>query len=83
MDYKNATEFRKNLFASLEKIVEFEEVMTVTTKKGNAVIMSEKEYKGLMETLSLLGQPGFLERIKEVEEGKEDDFVEINAEKGL
>jgi prevent-host-death family protein len=49
----NVTNFRRNLFGYLNKTVEFNDVFTVTTKNGDAVIMSKEEYDGLMETLYL------------------------------
>ena len=36
----------------------YNDVINVNTKKGNAVIMSEEEYNGLMETLHIAAVPG-------------------------
>lgn len=49
----NATNFRKNLFALLEQTVRFNEPVNVSTKEGNAVLVSEQDYNSLMETLYL------------------------------
>lgn len=59
------TNFRQNAFAYVEAAVKFNDVINVTTKNGNAVLMSEEEYNGLMATLELMREPGFVESIKE------------------
>ena len=51
------TSLRKNLFGYISQAVEFNEVINVNTKNGNAVIMSEDDYNGLMETLYLSSNP--------------------------
>ena len=49
----NITNLRKNLFDYINQAVEFNDVINVNTKAGNAVIISEEDYNGLMETLYL------------------------------
>lgn len=53
MTNTNITNLRKNLFEYVNQAVEYNDVINVNTKNGNAVIMSEEEYNGLMETLLL------------------------------
>lgn len=53
----NITNLRRNLFGYISQAVEFNEVINVNTKKGNAVIISEDDYNGLMETLYLSSNP--------------------------
>ena len=53
----NITHLRKNLFGYINQAVEFNEVINVNTKIGNAVIISEDDYIGLMETLYLSSNP--------------------------
>ena len=53
----NITNLRRNLFGYISQAVEFNEVINVSTKNGNAVIMSEDDYNGLMETLYLSSNP--------------------------
>ena len=47
----NITNFRKDIFGLLEQTVKYNEPINVKTKDGNAVIISEEDYNGLMETL--------------------------------
>lgn len=70
MPITNISVLRKDLFNSIDKVIEFNETITVNTKKGNAVIVSEEEYNSMLETIYLVSQPGLLEKIKKGE--KED-----------
>ncbi|MGN1410244.1 MAG: type II toxin-antitoxin system Phd/YefM family antitoxin [Eubacteriales bacterium] len=53
----NITNFRKNLFSLFEQTIRWGEPINVSTKSGNAVIISEEEYNGMVETLNLLSDP--------------------------
>lgn len=59
----NITNFRKNIYELLEQTVKFNEPVNVTTKDGNAVVLSEEDYNGLMETLNLSSNPTMKEKI--------------------
>jgi len=61
----NITNFRKNIFAVLEQTIKFNEPVNISTKDGNAVILSEEDYNGLIETLHLSNLPGMKEKITE------------------
>lgn len=60
----NATNLRNNLFSYLESAIEYNDVINVNTKKGNAIIISEEEYNGLLETLYLISNPEMKERLE-------------------
>ena len=53
----NITNFRKNIFSLLEQTIKYNEPVNISTKEGNAVIISEEEYNGLMETVYLSSIP--------------------------
>jgi len=53
----NATSFRKDMFKLLEQTIKYNEPVNVSTKDGNAVILSEEDYNGLMETMYLSSMP--------------------------
>ncbi|MBT9173650.1 MAG: Antitoxin RelJ [Syntrophomonadaceae bacterium] len=61
----NITNFRKNVFKLLEQTIKYNEPVNISTKDGNAVIISEEDYKGLMETVYLCSIPNMKERIIE------------------
>lgn len=78
MGITNATMLRKNLFSSLENVIEFNEPITVNTRKGNAVIISEEEYNSMLETIYLISQPGLVEKIKEGEKEERSTMKAFN-----
>lgn len=61
----NITNFRKNIFGMLEQTIKFNEPVNISTKDGNAVVISEEDYNGLMETLYLSEIPAMKEKIVE------------------
>lgn len=73
----NATNLRKNLFDYLNSAVEFNDVINVNTKNGNAVIISAEEYNGMMESLYLTSVPGMKERLQEGLHAKAEDCVKF------
>lgn len=60
----NITNFRKNIFEYINQAIEFNDVVNVSTKNGNAVIISESDYNSLLETLYLSSVPGLAGEIK-------------------
>lgn len=65
MTNTNASNLRKDLFNYLDLAIDFNDVINVNTKKGNAVIISEEEYNGLQETLYLCSVTGMRDKIIE------------------
>ncbi len=59
------TNFRKNVYSLVENTIRFNEPVNITTKDGNAVMISEEEYLGLMETLFLSSNPVMKEKLIE------------------
>ena len=64
MTITNATNLRKRLYETLDKTIKYNDVVTVNTKNGNAVLLSEEEYNGLMETVYLSSQKNVVKEIK-------------------
>lgn len=65
MKNTNITNFRKNLFSVMEQTVKYNEPVNISTKDGNAVLISEEDYNGLMETIYLCSVPNMREQIIE------------------
>ena len=65
MTHTNITNCRKNLFELLEQTIMYNDPITIRTKVGNAVVMSEEDYNGIKETLYLCSLPGLRESILE------------------
>ncbi|MBQ8053958.1 MAG: type II toxin-antitoxin system Phd/YefM family antitoxin [Lachnospiraceae bacterium] len=59
------TNFRKNVYSMVENTIRFNEPVNITTKDGNAVMISEEEYLGMIETLYLTSVPGMKEKLVE------------------
>lgn len=76
MSITNISVLRKDLFNKIENVIEFNDVITVSTKKGNAVIISEDDYNAMTETLFLLSKKGLLELIKE---GEKEDIASMTS----
>lgn len=81
MTNTNVTNFRKNIFSLLEQTIKYNEPVNITTKDGNAVVISEEDYNGLMETLYLSSIPKVREDIIEglntpIDECVSEDEVE-------
>lgn len=53
----NITNFRKNIFSMLEQTIKYNEPLNISTKAGNAVVLSEEDYRGMVETLNLMSDP--------------------------
>lgn len=66
----NILGLRKNLSSYLGSVIDFDEHITITTKKGNVVIVSEKEYESMLEIINSPSSNDLIDRIKEGE--KED-----------
>ena len=53
----NITSFRKNVFSMLEQTIKYNEPLNISTKAGNAVVLSEVDYRGMIEALNLMSGP--------------------------
>lgn len=75
MTTTNITNFRQNIFEMLENTIKYNDLLNVTTKFGNAVVLSEDEYRGLIETLSILSKPEMKDKIIDGKNTPLDDCV--------
>jgi PHD/YefM family antitoxin component YafN of YafNO toxin-antitoxin module len=64
MSDTNITSFRKNVFGYVDQAVTYGDVIRISTKNGNAVMLSEADYNALLETLHLCAIPGMADSIK-------------------
>ena len=81
MTTMTATKLRSNIFEVLNNTAKYNDMVNVTTKEGSVVIMSEADYRGLMETVYLYSQPGVVDKIlkanaESVDEGVNADEVD-------
>ena len=64
MSTLSATEARANLYRVIDETAESHEPVLITSKRNNAVLLSESDWNAIQETLYLLSVPGMRESIK-------------------
>ena len=80
MSITNATALRKNLFGTIEEVINYNEPVTVTSKSGNVVMMSEADYNAMMETVYLMSNPAFMEGFNEAKKQDRSTFEKLNLD---
>ncbi len=71
----NITNFRKDIYALLEQTINYNEPINISTKNGNAVVLSEEDYNSLIETLYITSVPNLKEELIKRANDSEDEFV--------
>jgi len=59
----SATEARKRLYALIDEVGQSHEPVQITGKRGNAVLLSEDDWRAIQETLHLVSIPVMRESI--------------------
>lgn len=75
----SATESRKRLYALIDEVRQSHKPVQITGKRGNAVLLSEDNWRAIQETLHLVSIPGMRESILE---GMATDISELSSEPG-
>ena len=69
-----ASEARKNLFPLIEQVNNDRQPIEITSKRGDAVLMSRADYEALEETAYLLRSPANARRLLEsLEQARNDE----------
>jgi prevent-host-death family protein len=71
-----ATEARKRLYKLLDEVAVTSEPVQITGRRSNAVLVSERDWRALEETVYLTSIPGMAESIREGLATELDDCVE-------
>ena len=61
----SATEARTKLYRLIDEASLTHEPIVITGKRGNAVLISENDWRAIQETMFLLNVPGMRESIQE------------------
>ena len=69
----NATEARSKLYRLIDEAAQSHEPITITGRRGNAVLIAEQDWNAINETLFLLSIPGMRESIREGMESHLED----------
>jgi prevent-host-death family protein len=59
------TKARNNLYSLIDEANESHIPIQITGKRGNAILLSEEDWKAISETIHLSTIPGMVESIKE------------------
>ena len=76
MAITNITNFRKNIYLMMERTIQYNEPLVISTKEGNAVMLSEEDYNGMIETLYLVSSHGMREKLMEGKETPLSDTID-------
>ena len=79
MTTTNITNFRKNAFNYVEQTIRYNEPLNISTRDGNAVLLSEEDYSGIMEPLYLVSAPGMRKKIMDGMKTPLEDCVDEDA----
>jgi len=60
-----ATSARSDLYRVIDKALSDHEPVQITGKRGNAVLVSESDWRAIQETLYLVSRPGMRDSIVE------------------
>jgi prevent-host-death family protein len=64
----SATKARSSLYSLIDETNESHEPIQITGKRGNAVLVSEEDWRAIEETLYLHAVPGMVDSIKKAKE---------------
>jgi len=64
MTVVNVTQARNDLYNIVERVLN-KEAVTITSKGGNVVMLSESDWEDIKETLFLMSDPEFMNDVRE------------------
>jgi len=73
----NATAARANIFSLIDQVAEEHEEVMITTKRNNAVLVSEEDWRSIQETLYLSSIPGMVDSILEASKEPPEERVSM------
>ena len=76
----NVTNARSKLYELIDMAIDDSEVINISTKNGNAIIISEADYNSLLETLYLSSDPTYKQSLID---GKNTPLSECIDEKDV
>lgn len=74
----NITNFRNDIYNLLEQTIKYNEPINISTKNGNAVILSEEDYNNLITTLEISSNKKLKEDVIEGMKEKLEECVDEN-----
>ena len=71
----NISNARTELYKLASSCIKYNDVINISTKEGNVILLSEDDYKSLIESLYLAGVKGVYEDIEEVIKTPTDELI--------
>ena len=71
----NISNARSELYKLASSCIKYNDVVNISTKEGNVILLSEDDYKSLIESLYLAGVKGVYEDIEEVVKTPTDELI--------
>ncbi|MBE3591536.1 MAG: type II toxin-antitoxin system Phd/YefM family antitoxin [Thermoanaerobacter sp.] len=68
------TKVRQNIYKIIEQVRENSEPIQITSRKGNAILISEEDWNAIQETLYLLSIPNLKESIIDADKTPLDEW---------
>jgi prevent-host-death family protein len=75
MKVVNATNARANIFRLIDQVAEEHEEVMITTKRNNAVLVSEEDWRSITATLQLSSNTRVKESILEASRTPDEEFL--------
>ena len=71
----NISKARDELYKLASSCIRYNDVVNINTKEGNVIMISEEDYRNLLESLYLAGIKGVYEDIEEVTKTSTEDLI--------
>ena len=71
----NISNARTELYKLASSCIKYNDVISISTKEGNVILLSEDDYKSLIESLYLAGVKGVYEDIEEAVKTPTDELI--------
>lgn len=71
-----ATAARARFFSLIDQVADEHEEVMITTKRSNAVLVSEDDWRSIQESLFLSSIPGFVESLDGASKTADDEWVD-------
>jgi len=73
-----ASQARKDLFALIERVNDDHTAVEITSRRGNAILMSSEDYEAWQETAYLFRSPANARRLLDAAEAVERGELEVH-----
>ena len=71
----NISNAREDLYKLAASCINYNDVINISTKDGNVIMLSEDDYNSLIESLYLAGIDGVYESLEEINNTPTSEFI--------